>query len=80
MIDAYDHLLRAMLLFQTIDRDDNVRARREAESAIALYPGMARAHAFRSFALGVSGTLRWADDQQGALDAARFGRGTGGEL
>ncbi len=69
-IDAYDHLLRAMMLFQKIDREGNVEARREAEAAIALEPGMARAHAFVSWTLAVSGAVRWTDDQQAAFDAA----------
>jgi adenylate cyclase len=74
-MDAYDHALRAMILFQRFNPSDNRKARAEAESAVAIDPQFARAHALVAWTHGVEGALRWGPDPKmsfgDALAAAR---------
>ena len=69
-IDAYDHALRGMVLFQRIDSGDNIKARLEAERAIAIDPEFARAHALKSWTHALDGALRWNDNQPQSFEQA----------
>lgn len=61
-LDAYDHALRASVLLTDWDIADNAHARQEAEQAIVLDPGFARAHAFVAWTFSLEAILRWVPD------------------
>jgi adenylate cyclase len=61
-LDAYDHALRATVLLTNWDREDTKIARSEAEKAVSLEPGFARAHALLAWAHCLEAILRWVDD------------------
>ena len=63
-LDAYDHALRAMVHFQRWTADDNRLARLEAEKALALDPGFARAEALLGWSDSAEFILHWGDDPQ----------------
>lgn len=68
-LDAYDHALRASVLMTDWDREGNFRARCEAELAIELDPGFARAHALRAWTFSLEAVLRWVKDPRASFQA-----------
>lgn len=60
-ISAYDHALKAQQHIWKFSRDSALQARREAEEAIRLDPGFARAHAILGWAHHIEGSNGWGE-------------------
>ncbi len=76
-IEAYDHVLRALELVWKMGPEDCRRAREEAERALAINPGLARAHAVIGWTYLTDAVSNWWGDAgeliDRALKAARAG-------
>ena len=69
-ISAYDHALKAQQHIWDFSKESAARARREAEAAIRLDPGFARAHAILGWAHHIEGSNGWGDDPDRPFDKA----------
>lgn len=69
-ISAYDHALKAQQHIWDFSRESAARARREAEAAIRLDPGFARAHAILGWAHHIEGSNGWGEDRTRPFDKA----------
>jgi TolB-like protein/Tfp pilus assembly protein PilF len=69
-LSAYDYVLRSEALLNRFNRDDNVEARRLAESAVALDPKSALAHTQLGWTRCMDYISGWVEDRAGALEAA----------
>ncbi|MCB1496869.1 MAG: winged helix-turn-helix domain-containing protein [Bauldia sp.] len=69
-ISAYDHALKAQQHIWDFSRESAARARREAEAAIRLDPGFARAHAVLGWAHHIEGSNGWSEDPNRPFDKA----------
>jgi len=69
-MDAYDHALRAMEFLWKVGPEENLKARKEAERAIAIAPQFARAHAMIAWTYVTDGSNSWSDDVTGSFQAA----------
>ena len=67
---AYDHTLRATMLFWSFGSKANEQARQEAEAAIAFDPRLARAHAILTFTYITEGSNLWGNAPQKAIELA----------
>jgi TolB-like protein/tetratricopeptide (TPR) repeat protein len=70
-VAAYDHVLRALVHYQRFLPEDNAVARREAETAIAIDPSNAMAHALLAWSFNIRGALRLTDDPVSSYRQAR---------
>ena len=72
--DAYDHVLRAMMLIYRLSPEANLQAGNEAQLAIEIDPKYARAYALLAWSYEMGAVLRWVNDPAKsvslALDAA----------
>jgi len=72
-VNAYDHFLRASEFNYRGAREDVKHARQEALEAIALDPGLARAHALVAWTRVAEFLNAWGDDPQDTIaDARRY--------
>ncbi len=69
-VNAYDHALRAMVLFQRYTQSENLIAREEATKATALDHNFARAHALIAWTYNSDAAFRWVTDMPGAYSHA----------
>lgn len=70
-INAYDHFLRAVELNYRMEPSKAQAARAEAQRALRLDPGFARAHALVAWTHISEASNAWADDTRKALDLAK---------
>jgi adenylate cyclase len=68
---AYERLLTAKVLHHRATREDNLEAQRVIESALALDPNYAHAHAWRACIIGQSVVSNWAPDPEAAFRTIR---------
>lgn len=69
-VTAYDHALKAQQHIWAFSREGMALARREAEAAILLDPGLARAHAILGWAHHSEGSNGWSEDRERPFDVA----------
>lgn len=69
-INAYDHALKAQQHIWEFSRESAAQARREAEAAIRLDPGFARAHAILGWAHHIEGSNGWGEDRSRPFEKA----------
>ncbi|MCG6884846.1 MAG: winged helix-turn-helix domain-containing tetratricopeptide repeat protein [Silicimonas sp.] len=69
-VSAYDHALRAQQTIWSFSRESSALVRREAEAAIRLDPGLARAHAILGWAYHTEGSNGWSTDRENPFDQA----------
>jgi adenylate cyclase len=67
-MNAYDHMWRAFGLFLRFNRANNEEAMREAQAALDLDPGYARAHMVLAWAYLYTVWSAWTDDVEQAIE------------